>query len=163
MGKIHEAIKRLNDVWLDLSEDHYLHVWAGIITLCVGGILVFMLFSQTDRIDLLKKENVDLMQQLSTVNSDLASLKAQLESNSSPVILPQRQIDSVIESGTQEIKGKVKEIQEELVNNPNPATPKVSISQPKQSNSSNTQLMNKSLLEGFCKDNAAHQNCRGDN
>lgn len=164
MATIREAIKRLNETWLDLSEDHYLHVWAGVITLCVGGIMVFMLFSQTERIDVLKKDNVDLMQQISIANSELASLKAQIESNSMPVILQQqRQIDSVIESGTQEIQGKVKEIQEQLISSPTPSTQTKSVSVPEVKSKSvpSTQTLNKSLLEGFCKDNGQHQNCRG--
>ncbi len=163
MATIREAIKRLNETWLDLSEDHYLHVWAGVITLCVGGIMVFMLFSQTERIDVLKKDNVDLMQQISIANSELTSLKAQIESNSAPVVLQQqRQIDSVIESGTQEIQGKVKEIQDQLINNPTPVVEnKPTQPQVKSSTATNTQTLNKSLLDGFCKDNAEHQSCRG--
>ncbi len=163
MATIREAIKRLNETWLDLSEDHYLHVWAGVITLCVGGIMVFMLFSQTERIDVLKKDNVDLMQQISIANSELTSLKAQIESNSAPVVLQQqRQIDSVIESGTQEIQGKVKEIQDQLINNPTPTVEnKPTQPQVKSSTATNTQTLNKSLLDGFCKDNAEHQSCRG--
>lgn len=158
MATVREVIKRLNDAWIDSNEEHYLHVWMAMIVLCVGGIMVFMLYSQTQRIDILKKDNVTLMEQLNIATAELISIKAQVDSNSSPVIMPQqRQIDSVIESGTQEIKEKVKDIQKELVNSP--------VTQPKpiqqRNTTPDTKIINKSLLDSFCKDNQDHQSCRG--
>lgn len=157
MATVRELIKRLNDAWIDSNEEHYLHIWMSLIVLCVGGIMVFMLYSQTQRIDVLKKDNVALMEQLNIATAELTSLKAQVEFNVSPVISQEaKPIDIVIQSNAREIKGKVNEIQKQLIEgSSSPPETKIKVN-PK----SDVRQLNQSLQQTFCKSNSTHETCK---
>lgn len=159
MENIRQLIKRLNDAWLDSNEDYHTHIWAAIILFIVGSVLVWILFSQTDRIDQLKRDNVALMHQLTIVDAELKSIIAQIEQQASPVVTQeQKQIDIVLQSGAQEIKGKVQEIQKELVDgtNTSKAVPQRKAYVPAYKASD----LNNSMLDTFCKSNTQHYDCK---
>lgn len=159
MEKIRQLIKRLNEAWLDSNEDYNTHVWAAVVLFIVGSILVYILFSQTDRIDQLKRDNVALMHQLTNVDAELKSIIAQIEQQASPVVTQeQKQIDTVLQSGAQEIKGKVQEIQKELVDGSNAAKviPQKRVYTPAYKASD----LNNSMLDTFCKNNQDHSDCK---
>lgn len=159
MEKIRQLIKRLNDAWLDSNEEYYTHIWGGAVLLIVGSVLIWILFSQTDRIDQLKRDNVALMHQLIIVDAELKSIIAQIEQQASPVVTQeQKQIDTVLQSGAQEIKGKVQEIQKELVDGSNAAKviPQKRVYTPAYKASD----LNNSMLDTFCKNNQDHSDCK---
>lgn len=158
MNKIRELIRRLNDKWIDSSEEHYIHVWASLAVIGVGAVLVYMLFSQTERLDVLKKDNITLTHQLNTTISELNSLKAQIEYDAHPVIIQEsKPIDIVIQSNAQEIKGKVNEIQKQLIEGSSTPIPNV---KPKTSQHSDVRQLNNNLQQTFCKSSPTHEKCK---
>ncbi len=159
MEKIRQLIKRLNEAWLDSNEEYYTHVWGGVVLLIVGSVLIWILFSQTDRIDQLKRDNVALMHQLTIVDAELKSIIAQIEQQASPVVTQeQKQIDTVLQSGAQEIKGKVQAIQKELVDGTN--TPKAVPQKKAYVPAYKASDLNNSMLDTFCKSNPQHYDCK---
>jgi len=148
--------EKLSARWQDAKEDsHYLAVI--LVCIIVIGVVFYFLYSQTNRLHFIKQDNIALMESNNALQAEISSLKAQLQFNASPVITEENKpLDVVIQSNTQEIKGKVAEIQQQLIDGGNAQVP--AHSPVKQH--SDVRELNNSLQQSFCSSNPTHQTCK---
>lgn len=150
---------KFKEKWLELKEDGCC-LTVAIFSVIALSTVSYFLYSQTSRLHVIKAENISLVETNNILQAELNSIKAQLQFNTTPIVSEEsKPLDIVIQSNAQEIKGKVNEIQQQLIDGSSTQkTPPTGVA--RQPTRSDVRQLNNSLQQTFCASNPTHETCK---